>query len=142
MSYRHLLGTLIVTAMLLTGLAGTATAHSWQTEVAVGQMELGVSSSPETPVAGMTTEFSARISDSEAVEGQANRTSYGSVTNKEVEVHIRGPNDYHDHLSTEIPEDDSHFGFSYLFPTGGEYSLAVVTTIGGEELVMILCSSG
>lgn len=133
MSHRHLLGALIVSVMLVAGMTGTAAAHSWQTEVTVGQMELGISSSPETPVAGMTTEFSARIADSEAVEGQANRTSYGSVTNKHVEVHIRGPNDYHDHVATSIPEDDSHFSFSYLFPTGGEYSLAVVTTIDGEE---------
>lgn len=133
MSHHKTLAALAIVGILLVGAAGPVAAHSWQTTVTQGQMELGISSSPETPVAGMVTEFSARISDSEAVEGQANRTSYGSVTNKTVEVHIRGPDGYHDHLETSIPEDDSHFGFSYLFPTDGNYSIAVVTTIDGEE---------
>lgn len=133
MSSRHALGALVVTAMLLAGVAGTSTAHSWQTEVAVGDMELGVSSSPETPVAGLVTEFDARIKDTAATEGEANRTSSGSVLNKHVEVHVRGPDGYHDHTTASIPEDDAHFHFSYLFPTGGTYSIAVVTEIEGEE---------
>jgi hypothetical protein len=119
-------------SMLLIGAVGPVAAHSWQTTVTQGEMELGVSSSPETPVAGMQTDFSARIAD-ESPEGDENRTDFGSVTNRAVEVHIRGPDGYHDHVATEIPEDEAHFAWTYMFPTEGNYTMAVVTEIEGQE---------
>lgn len=118
--------------IILFGAVGPVAAHSWQTTVTQGPMELGVSSSPETPVAGMQTEFSGSISD-ENPDGDENRLDWGGVTNKSVEVHIRGPDGYHDHLETTIPEDDSHFHFTYMFPTDGNYSLALVTEIEDQE---------
>lgn len=133
MSHHKTLVALMVVGILLVGAAGPAAAHSWQTTVTQGPMELGISSSPATPVAGMQTEFSGRIADSEVAEGDADRLSWGGVTNKTVEVHIRGPDGFHDHVKTEIPEDDAHFHFSYLFPTDGNYSIAVVTELEGEE---------
>lgn len=95
-------------------------------------MELGVSSSPETPVAGMQTEFSARIKDANP-EGDEDRLDWGGVTNRTVEVHIRGPDGYHDHVETEIPENEAHLHWTYMFPTDGNYSIAVVTEIEGQE---------
>jgi hypothetical protein len=119
-------------SVLLLGAVGPVAAHSWQTTVTQGPMELGVSSSPETPVAGMQAEFSARIAD-ENPEGDEDRLDWGGVTNRTVEVHIRGPDGYHDHVTAEIPEDDAHFHWTYMFPTEGNYSIAVVTEIEGQE---------
>lgn len=122
----------MLAGLLVIGGIGQVSAHSWQTQVTQGEMELGISSSPETPVAGMQTEFSARIKDAQ-FEGDANRTDWGGVTNNEVEVHIRGPDGYHDHVKTEIPEDGAHFHFTYMFPTNGNYSISVVTSMEGQE---------
>lgn len=124
---------LALVAVLLVGAAGPAAAHGWQTTVTQGPMELGVSSSPETPVAGMETEFAARIADSDVAEGEANRLDWGGVVDTQVEVHIRGPDGYHDHVTATVPEDDAHFHFTYVFPEGGTYSIAVVTELEGEE---------
>jgi outer membrane murein-binding lipoprotein Lpp len=123
---------LALASILLLGVAGPVVAHGWQTTVTQGPMELGVSSSPETPVAGMQTEFSARIAD-EKPGGDADRLDWGGVTNRTVEIHIRGPDGYHDHLTTEIPEDEAHFHWTYMFPTEGTYNIAVVTQIEGQE---------
>lgn len=132
MSHKGTLAVLIVAGLVLSGGAGTVAAHDWQTTVTQGPMELGIASTPEDPKAGMQTEFSARIADSE-YEGDANRTSWGGVTNAAVEVHIRGPDGYHDHVTTHIPEDEAHFHFAYVFPEAGNYSIAVVTQLEGEE---------
>lgn len=121
-----------VVGIMLVGAAGPAVAHSWQTTVKQGPMELGVSSSPETPVAGMQAEFSARIADDDPA-GDADRLDWGGVTNQSVEVHIRGPDDYHDHVKAEIPEEEAHFHWTYVFPTDGTYSIAVVTELEGQE---------
>ncbi|MDG5777167.1 hypothetical protein VB773_12350 [Haloarculaceae archaeon H-GB2-1] len=80
----------------------------------------------------MQTEFSARIAD-ENPEGDEDRLDWGGVTNRTVEVHIRGPDGYHDHIKTEIPEDEAHLHWTYMFPTDGNYSIAVVTEIEGQE---------
>lgn len=128
---RKTLAVLLVTVLIASMVAPVA-AHSWQTEVEQGDFELGISSTPEEPVAGMNTEFSARIADA-TPEGIENRTDYGSVTNAEVSVHINGPGDVHDHVSVQIPEDDSHFGFDYIFPQEGTYTITVVTELEGEE---------
>jgi peptidoglycan hydrolase CwlO-like protein len=128
---KPILAIAIVVVMLIS-VVGPAAAHSWQTTVTQGPMELGVSSSPEGPVAGMQAEFSARIMD-EDIEGDDDRLSWGGVTNQSVEVHIRGPDGYHDHVTAEIPEEDAHFHFTYMFPTDGNYTIAVVTELEGEE---------
>ena len=133
MSYRNPLIVIAVVAMLVIGGTGVATAHDWQTEVEQGDMVIGVNTAPEEPIAGMETEFSASITDNAAEEGQANRTDWGGVTNNEVEVHINGPDGIHEHVTTHIPEDDSHFHFAYVFPEPGEYTITVVTTIDGDE---------
>lgn len=122
-----------LTVILLVGGVGQVTAHDWQTTVTTGEMELGLSTTPEEPLAGMSTEFSARIKDTGSYEGEANRTSWGGVTNQAVEVHIKGPNGIHDHIATHIPEDGAHFHFAYTFPEAGTYTITVVTTIQGEE---------
>ena len=132
-SHRNLLVVIAVAAMLIIAGTGIASAHSWQTEVEQGDMTLGVSTTPEEPVAGMQTDFSASITDAAAEEGQANRTSYGGVTNKEVAVHVNGPDDIHDHFTAEIPEDDSHISATYMFPEAGQYTLTMVVPIDGEE---------
>lgn len=124
---------LALVAVLLVGAAGPAAAHGWQTTVTQGPMELGISSSPETPVAGMETEFAGRIADSDVAEAEANRLDWGGVVDVEVEIHIRGPDGYHDHVTATVPEDDAHFQFTYVFPEGGTYSIAVVTALEGEE---------
>lgn len=133
MSHRNQLIVIAVVAMLVIGGTGLATAHSWQTEVEQGEMELGISSTPETPVAGMEAEFSGRIMDNGSIEGEDDRLSWGGVTNKSVEVHINGPGDTHDHVTTDVPEDDAHFQFGYRFPEAGTYTITVVTTIEGTE---------
>lgn len=119
--------------MVLVGAVAPVAAHEWQTTVTQGPMELGISSSPETPVAGMVTEYSARIQDGEVEEGDPDRLSWGGVTNKTVEVHVNGPGGIHDHVTAEVPADDAHFHFTYLFPTDGSYSLSVVVELEGEE---------
>lgn len=118
--------------VLLLAAVGPASAHGWQTTVKQGPMELGVSSTPESPVAGMQTEFSARIADSDPA-GDENRLDWGGVTNKSAEVHIKGPNEFHDHVKVQIPEDDAHFHWTYLFPEEGTYTITVVTELEGEE---------
>jgi hypothetical protein len=123
---------LALTGVLLLAAVGPATAHGWQTTVEQGPMELGVSSSPETPVAGMQTDFSARIADNDPA-GDDDRLDWGGVTNQTVEIHIRGPDDFHDHVKAEIPEDDAHFHWTYMFPDEGTYTVAVVTELEGEE---------
>lgn len=128
---RKSLAVLLVTVLIASMVAPVA-AHSWQTEVEQGDFALGISSTPEQPVAGMTTEFSARIADS-TPDGVDNRTDYGAVTNTEVEVHIKGPNHYHDHVKVGIPKDDAHFSFDYLFPTDGKYRITVVAQLEGQE---------
>lgn len=132
MARNSTLAVLLAVGLVLVGGVGTATAHEWQTTVTQGPMELGISATPETPKAGMTTEFAGRIADSD-YEGDANRTSWGGVVNAAVEVHIRGPDGYHDHVRTAIPEDGAHFHFSYVFPEPGNYSVAVVTQLEGQE---------
>lgn len=132
MSLHKALAALAVVGIMLVGAVGPVAAHEWQVTVEQGPMELGISSSPETPVAGMQTEFAARIADDD-IEGDADRLSWGGVTNASVEVHIRGPDGYHDHVKTHIPEDDAHFHFTYVFPTDGSYSIAVVTELEGTE---------
>jgi hypothetical protein len=119
--------------IMLLSVVGPAAAHGWQTNVQTGEMELGVSSTPEEPIAGFEAEFAARTMDNGSIEGEDNRLSWGGVTNKTVEVHIRGPDDYHDHVTAEIPEDDAHFHFKYRFPTEGMYSIAIVTQLEGQE---------
>lgn len=131
-SRKPILAIAVVGVMLLS-VVGPAAAHGWQTNVEQGDMELGVSSTPEEPIAGFEAEFAARIMDNGSLEGDDNRLSWGGVTNKTAEVHINGPNDYHDHVSAEIPEDDAHFQFNYRFPDAGTYTITVVTTIEGEE---------
>lgn len=118
--------------VLLLAAVGPASAHSWQTTVEQGPMELGVSSTPESPVAGMQTDFSARIADSDPA-GDEDRLDWGGVTNKSAEVHIKGPNEYHDHVKVQIPEDEAHFTWTYMFPDEGTYTMTVVTEIEGEE---------
>lgn len=135
MSHSNTLIVIAVVTMLILGGTGVATAHSWQTEVEQGDVVLGVNTAPEDPIAGMETEFSASITDNSADEGQENRTDWGGVTNKEVEVHINGPT-VHDHVTTHIPEDDSHFHFAYVFPEAGTYTITVVTTIDGDEYAL------
>ncbi|WP_416840050.1 hypothetical protein [Haloferax sp. DFSO52] len=130
-SKRQLLSVMLI-GMLLLGGVGSVSAHSWQTTVTQGPMELGVSSSPEEPVAGMQAEFSARIKDANP-EGDADRLDWGGVTNRTAEVHIRGPDGYHDHVKVEIPEDEAHLHWTYMFPEAGNYSIAVVTEIEGQE---------
>lgn len=121
-----------LTGLLLVGTAGPALAHGWQTTVTVGDMELGVSSTPEDPIAGFETEFSARLSDETPGDAE-NRLDWGGVTNKTVEVHINGPGHVHDHTKATIPEDDAHFTWNYRFPTAGEYTMTVVAELEGEE---------
>lgn len=132
MSHEGTLTVLVVAGLVLLGGVGTVAAHDWQTTVTQGPMELGISSTPEAPKAGMQTEFSARIVDSE-YESDANRTSWGGVVNTAVEVHIRGPDGYHDHVQTHVPEDGAHFHFAYVFPEAGNYSIAIVTQLEGQE---------
>lgn len=123
---------LALVAVLLVGAVAPVAAHSWQTTVKQGPMELGVSSSPESPVAGMQTEFSARIADEEPA-GDDDRLDWGGVTNRTVEVHIRGPDGYHDHVKAEIPEDEAHFHWTYMFPKAGNYTMTAVTEIEGQK---------
>jgi hypothetical protein len=123
---------LALIGVLLLAAVGPAAAHGWQTTVEQGPMELGVSSSPEAPVAGMQTEFSARIADNDPA-GDEDRLDWGGVTNQTVEIHIRGPNEFHDHVKAQIPEDDAHFQWTYMFPEEGTYTMAVVTELEGEE---------
>lgn len=132
MSHYKALAAIIAVGILLVGAVGPVTAHDWQDNVSVGPMELGVSSTPETPVAGMQAEFSARIAD-EDIDGDEDRLSWGGVTNRSVEIHIRGPDGLHDHVTANVPQDDAHFHWSYVFPAEGTYSLTVVTEIEGEE---------
>lgn len=132
MSNHKTLAAIAVVGILLVGAVGPAAAHDWQITVKQGPMELGAGSSPETPVAGMATEFSARIADDD-IEGDTDRLSWGGVTNASVEVHINGPDGIHDHVKTHIPEDDAHFHFTYVFPTDGTYSITVVTELEGQE---------
>lgn len=132
MSRSMALTAIIAVGILLVGAVGPVTAHDWQVTVSQGPMELGVSSTPETPVAGMSAEFSARIADDD-IEGDEDRLSWGGVTNRSVEVHIRGPDGIHDHVSAHIPEDDAHFHWSYVFPAEGTYTITLVTQIEGEE---------
>ncbi len=74
MSHRNqLLAIAIVTAVII-GATTAVTAHDWQNEVEQGEMVLGVSTSPGTPIAGLETEFSGSITDNAAEAGQANRT--------------------------------------------------------------------
>lgn len=133
MSHSKTILTVALVGMLLIGTVAPVAAHSWQTNVTQGEMELGISSTPETPVAGMEAEFSGRIMDNGSIEGEDERLSWGGVTNKTVEVHINGPGDVHDHVKTEVPEDDAHFQFGYRFPEAGTYTITVVTTIEGDE---------
>lgn len=133
MTHRKPLIAIGLAAVLLVAAVGPAAAHSWQTEVTTGDMDLGVSSTPETPIAGMETKFAGSITDNGTFEGEANRTDYGGVTNKDAEVHIKGPGHIHDHVGMEIPENDSHFHFDYIFPEPGTYTITVVTTIEGQE---------
>lgn len=132
MSRRKAMAAILAVGILLVGAVGPVAAHEWQITVKQGPMELGVSSTPETPVAGMQTEFSARIADDD-IEGDEDRLSWGGVTNRSVEVHINGPDGTHDHVAAHIPEDDAHFHLSYVFPTEGTYTITVVTQIEGEE---------
>lgn len=122
-----------LTIMVLAGTAGLVAGHSWQTSVSQGDMELGVNTNPAEPVAGLETEVSATITDTQSDGTAPDRTEYGGVTDKVVEVHINGPDGLHDHTEVEIPEDDSHFGFAYQFPKEGLYTLTFQTTIDGEE---------
>lgn len=124
MSHRKTLLAIGLVAMLLVGSVGPVAAHSWQTEVEQGDMKLGVSSTPEEPIAGMETEFSGAITDTAAEEG---------ITGAEAEVHINGPGDVHDHVTVHIPDDDPHFHFAYTFPDAGAYTMTVVTEIDGQE---------
>lgn len=133
MSHRNSLIAIGLVAVLVVGTAGPVAAHDWQTEVEQGDMVLGVNSAPETPIAGMETEFSGSITDTAAAEGEANRTDWGGVTNKQAEVHVNGPDGIHDHLSAHVPEDDSHFHFAYLFPEAGTYTITLVVQIDGTE---------
>jgi PGF-CTERM protein len=133
MRHRSKLLVIGLMAVLVVGGTGLAAAHSWQTEVEQDDKVLGINSAPEDPVAGMETEFSGSITDNAAEEGQESRTDYGGVTNKSLEVHINGPGHVHDHVTAEVPEDDSHFGFSYVFPEPGNYTMTVVAMIDGEE---------
>jgi len=55
------------------------------------------------------------------------------VTNQTVEIHIRGPNEFHDHVKAQFPEDDAHFHWTYMFPDEGTYTMAVVTELEAEE---------
>lgn len=121
-----------LTGALLLGTAGPALAHGWQTTVTMGDMELGVSSTPTEPIAGFETEFAARISDETPGDAE-NRLDWGGVTNKTVEVHINGPGHVHDHVKATIPEDDAHFHWNYRYPTEGEYTMTVVSELEGEE---------
>lgn len=132
MARRKTLAAIIAVGILLVGAAGPVAAHDWQVTVSQGPMELGVSSTPETPVAGMQAEFSARIADDD-IEGDEDRLSWGGVTNQSVEIHINGPDGVHDHVTTHIPEDDAHFHWSYVFPTEGTYTITLVTELEGEE---------
>lgn len=122
----------LVVAVLVASMVAPVAAHGWQTEVKQGDFELGVSSTPEEPVAGMNTEFAARIADDTPADSE-NRLDWGGVTNTTVEVHINGPGDIHDHVKAEIPEDDAHFHFNYIFPEGGTYTITVVAELEGEE---------
>jgi len=124
MSYRKPMLAVALAAALLVSSVAPAAAHSWQTEVEQGDMKLGVSSTPEKPIAGMETEFSGAISNTAAEEG---------VTGVEAEVHINGPGDVHDHVTVQIAEDDPHFHFAYTFPEAGNYTMTVVTEINGQE---------
>lgn len=119
--------------VVLVGTAGLVAGHSWQTTVTQGDMELGVNTNPVSPVAGLETEVSGSITDTDSDGEAPNRTEWGGVVDKEIEVHINGPNDIHDHTEVEIPEDDSHFHFAYQFPDEGLYTLTFETTIDGEE---------
>lgn len=122
----------VLAGVLLVSMAPVATAHEWQTTASDGPMELGVSTSPEEPVAGMETDFSARIKDADPA-GDANRTSWGGVTNQTVEIHIRGPGGYHDHLEAGIPADEAHIHWSYMFPLNGTFEIAVHLETEGQE---------
>lgn len=122
----------LVVAVLVASMVAPVAAHSYQTEVEQGDFTLGVSSTPEKPVAGMTTEFVGSISDA-TPEGVDNRTSYGGVTNAEMEVHINGPGDVHDHVAVHISEDDAHWQFEYIFPEAGTYTMTAVVELEGEE---------
>lgn len=132
MTRRIQLLAIALTGLLLVGAAGPALAHGWQTTVEQGDMELGVSSTPEEPIAGFETEFAARISD-ETPEDSEDRLDWGGVTNRTVEVHINGPGHVHDHVEATIPEDDAHFHWDYRYPAEGEYTMTVVSEIEGEE---------
>lgn len=121
-----------LTGLLLVGVTGPALAHGWQTTVAQGDMELGVSSTPADPIAGFETEFAARIAD-ETPGDSADRLDWGGVTNRTVEVHINGPGHVHDHVKATIPEDDAHFHWNYRYPTEGEYTMTVVSEMEGQE---------
>lgn len=133
MSYQKPVLAILIVGIMLVGVVGPAAAHEWQDTVTQGPMELGISSAPVDPIAGMQTDFSARIADDEVTEGDENRLDWGGVTNAEVEVHINGPDGIHDHITTHIPEDEAHFHFSYVFPTDGTYTITVVTELEGEE---------
>ncbi|WP_265111586.1 hypothetical protein [Halosolutus halophilus] len=124
MSHRKPLLAIGLVAVLLVGSISPVTAHSWQTEVEQGDLKLGVSSTPAEPIAGMETEFSGAITDTEAEAG---------VTGAEAEVHINGPGDVHDHVTVHVPDDDPHFHFAYTFPDEGTYTITVVTEIDGQE---------
>lgn len=125
--------TVMIALVVLVGTAGIVAGHSWQTTVSQGDLELGVNTNPATPVAGLETEVSASLTDTASDGSAPDRTDWGGVTNKTVEVHINGPNDLHDHVETSIPEDDSHFHFSYQFPEAGQYTLTFETTVDGED---------
>lgn len=132
MMRRNRLLAVILAGVLLVSVAPVATAHEWQTTASDGPMELGVSTSPETPVAGMETGFAARVKDADPA-GDANRTSWGGVTNQTVEIHIRGPGGYHDHVAAEIPADEAHFHWSYMFPLNGTFEIEVHLETEGQE---------
>jgi hypothetical protein len=122
-----------VTIVLATVLIAPASAHGWQNTTTAGGYELGLHTDPATPIADTETEFLAHIRNTSA-ERERPRHAGGTI-NETVVVTISGPDSGYDRLTATIPENGSHFVFSYRFPTAGTYAITARTNISGQQAV-------
>lgn len=108
-------------------------AHNWQTTVTNGEYELGLNSNPRHPVAGIQTDFVARITDTNVEQGDDHRLN-GGVVNKTVTVMFTAPDGTMVHEEVHISADNPHFHFSHVFLQSGVYDITISVPIDGETV--------
>lgn len=122
----------VVALVLVVVLIAPASAHGWQNATTAGGYELGLHTDPATPVADTETTFLAHIRNTSAKREQPRHA--GGAIDETVVVTITGPNGSCDRLTATIPEEASHFAFSYRFPIAGTYAITARTNVSGKQV--------